>query len=525
MTGRPHRWSFHSYVGAVITAGALVVYLLAARGGLADVQRAPAAFWLLAVLFTVGEVRPIFILRRGQVEEFTTSTTFTVALLLGWGLGPAALVVLAGSIIADLLRRKALMRTLFNAAQYVLALAAASAVVELVGSGAEWQLSIRGLVALLLTGMAFFAANRILVRIVIALRQGAPLAPQILDPIGLAALPEALLVGMAPVAVILARQGAATALLLALPMIGVHLAYKAAADAHANRAVAEAAAEEARKIAAEKARLVEAEQEVVRRLLQSDQFKDNVLSTVSHELRTPLAGMLGAVQTLENREERLSDEQKRELVGMAVRQGERLKELIEHLLLAAQVQASGVPLPNRHPPVDAGELAREAVAAAKARYPRRVMELGVEDDLPVHAAPEAVLQAVSNLLDNAAKYAPSGAPVWVDAFHDGNLVVIAVEDGGPGVPAAKREWIFGRFGKLDGNVVRHADGVGLGLYIARRLARAEGGDLVMAEPTRTGAGARFELRVPPALKWEARSVADSVAEGIARETESRTSYS
>ncbi|HYT25103.1 MAG TPA: ATP-binding protein, partial [Actinomycetota bacterium] len=126
--------------------------------------------------------------------------------------------------------------------------------------------------------------------------------------------------------------------------------------------------------------------------------------------------------------------------------------------------------------------------------------------------------------DNAAKYAPAGVPVWVDALRDGSLVVLAVEDGGPGVPTAERERIFDRFGKLDANAVRRAGGVGLGLYIARRLARAEGGDLLLVEPTRPDAGARFELRLPPALKWEARSVADAVAEGIAKDTESRTSH-
>ncbi len=522
MTGT-HRWSFHCYVVAVIGAGALVVSLLAARGGVVGVQRAPASFWLLALFLAVTEIRPIFILRRGELEEFTTSATFTLALLLGWGLGPAALVLAACSIITDLLRRKPFVRVLFNAAQYVLVLAAAGRVLERVG-GADWQLSIRGLAALVLAGLMFFVTNRVLVRTVIALGQGGPLVPQVLDKISLVALPEAILVAMAPIAVILAEHGAVTVLLLSLPMVGVYLAYKAAADAHANRAVAEVAAGEARRVAAEKARLVEAEQDVVQRLLEGDQLKDNLLASVSHELRTPLAGVLGALLTLERREELLSDEQRRELLDMAARQGERLKELIEQLLLAAQVQASGEPLPNRHPPVDAGELAHEAVVAARARYPGRVIELDIEDDLPVHAAPEAVLQAVSNLLDNAAKYAPAGVPVWVDALRDGSLVVLAVEDGGPGVPTAERERIFDRFGKLDANAVRRAGGVGLGLYIARRLARAEGGDLLLVEPTRPDAGARFELRLPPALKWEARSVADAVAEGIAKDTESRTSH-
>jgi signal transduction histidine kinase len=76
--------------------------------------------------------------------------------------------------------------------------------------------------------------------------------------------------------------------------------------------------------------------------------------------------------------------------------------------------------------------------------------------------------------------------------------VLAVEDSGPGVPPADRERIFERFTQLDSGATRRAGGVGLGLYIARQLADAQGGELRLADPAPPGQGARFELRLPMA---------------------------
>jgi len=107
-----------------------------------------------------------------------------------------------------------------------------------------------------------------------------------------------------------------------------------------------------------------------------------------------------------------------------------------------------------------------------------------------------LLQVLGNLLDNAAKYSPDGSPIRLEASRVGTLAVLAVEDAGPGVPRPERDRIFERFTQLDSGATRRAGGVGLGLYIARQLAQAQGGELLVGEPVRPGAGARFELRLP-----------------------------
>jgi signal transduction histidine kinase len=207
--------------------------------------------------------------------------------------------------------------------------------------------------------------------------------------------------------------------------------------------------------------------------------------------------MLGALATLSAREGQLTDPQRQELVDMAARQGDRLKLQIEQLLLAARLERSGHESAER-PVVDAAALARDAVAAARTAYPARQLVLEAREVLPVRAVPEAVLQVLGNLLDNAAKHAPDKAPIRVEAHRAGALAVLAVTDTGPGVPPADRERIFERFTQLDSGATRRAGGVGLGLYIARQLAAAQGGELLLADPAPPGQGARFELRLPMA---------------------------
>jgi signal transduction histidine kinase len=146
--------------------------------------------------------------------------------------------------------------------------------------------------------------------------------------------------------------------------------------------------------------------------------------------------------------------------------------------------------------VDAAILAGQAAAAAQVSHPQRAVVLDANAALPVRAAPEALLQVLGNLLDNAAKYSPDHTPIRLEAGRHGALAVLAVEDAGPGVPAPERDRIFERFTQLDSGATRRAGGVGLGLYIARQLAQAQGGELLVEEPTRPGAGARFQLRLP-----------------------------
>jgi signal transduction histidine kinase len=488
---------------AAVTAAGLAWLLLAAPAAAGAAGRDPAPVLVLAALVLAAELMPLELAR----DSTTMSQPFAFALVLGWGT-PAGLVALgACSALADLAGGKPARKVLFNSAQLATALGAAGVVYGLAGGhpgqpGADpagplhppgpAQVSLPGFAAAALT---FFVVNNLLVEAVLVLAGGSPALDRVRQGVGLRAWVSAMLLGMAPVVTVVAQTSLGLVPVLGLTTAAVYLACRGAIQADRERARAEAAAEQARAAAAEQARLVEGEQALIRQLQESDRLKRDLLATVSHELKTPLTVILGTLGTLSRRGAALDLAERREFVDMAVRQGTRLKELIEQLLLAARFEQT-----SRQPPepplVDAAALARDAAAAARVAHPGRELVLVADEALPVLAAPEAVLQVLGNLLDNAAKYAPGLGPVRLEATRCGPLAVLAVEDSGPGVLPADRERIFERFTQLDSGATRRAGGVGLGLYIARRLALAQGGELQATDPTPPATGARFELRLP-----------------------------
>jgi signal transduction histidine kinase len=221
---------------------------------------------------------------------------------------------------------------------------------------------------------------------------------------------------------------------------------------------------------------------------------DELLAVVAHELRRPLTALLGALATLQQRGQALSIPQQDELVGMARRQGEQLQRLLDQVLVAAGLDHAHAGLARRSL-VDVAALAREVGLAARLANPGRPITVDLAGSLLVRADPLAISCILGNLLDNAATHCPPGAPIRLSASRDGLHAVLAVQDAGPGIPPGERERVFERYARLDQRTVRPGVGLGLGLYIARRLARANRGELRVADPP-GGRGARLELRLP-----------------------------
>jgi two-component system, OmpR family, sensor histidine kinase KdpD len=297
-----------------------------------------------------------------------------------------------------------------------------------------------------------------------------------------------LVVVMAQVGVlvlVLATERPALLLLALGPMLAAYLLLRSESRAVLDRQDAEATARR-------EAGLRVQEQEVARKLKETDQMKDDLLAMVSHELRTPLTTVVGALRLLSAGPE-LSPDERQEMLEMADRQARRLRVLIEQLLLAAQSDNSRTTFLSaaaEQAEVDAAELLVEAATEAQAGTCGDRVRVRCDATLPVRVAPDPVQQILGNLIDNACKYAPEDSLVWLSGERDGADAVLAVEDEGGGVPPAERERIFERFTRLESG-----RGLGLGLYIARQLARAQGGDLV-ATDARIATGARFELRLP-----------------------------
>ena len=364
-----HRSSaLHAYVLAVSAVGLCLVVLLAVTDGPTTWSRQPPLFWVLLVSLVVIESLPIRSKIGGGTQEATAAEAFAFAILLGWGTAAATLALAVAVLVSEVLRRAAPEKVLFNVSQYGLLMAVAGGVYELLGG--DRPFGAQDVPAFAVAALLFFVGNLVLVGVVTTLAHGRDFVADLKESLRAEAWPYTMVFAMAPIMVVVAEESIGLLPLVLLPVFAVRDALRTAEEAEEHRVAAVAAAEEARAVAAEKARLAEAEHALVERLRESDRLKDDLLAAVSHELRTPLAGMLGALATLNAREDQLTEPQRQELVDMAARQGERLKVQIEQLLLAARLERSGQE-PAERPVVDAAAVARDAVAAARAAYPAR----------------------------------------------------------------------------------------------------------------------------------------------------------
>ncbi|WP_233568453.1 HAMP domain-containing sensor histidine kinase [Frigoribacterium sp. PhB118] len=235
------------------------------------------------------------------------------------------------------------------------------------------------------------------------------------------------------------------------------------------------------------------------------------VSDAAHELRTPVAGMRAAADTLV-RSPGTADERER-LATHVVREAERASRLIDDMLLMARVD-QGISLDVA--PVDLGASLLADVERQRLRRPSLDLRVLLPDG-PVVVAADAgrVSQIVGNLVDNAARATGGTGRVtlWLDASRTDEVAVL-VSDDGPGVPERDRERVFDRLVRLD-EARRSGDGgAGLGLPIARGLARAHGGDLVCEPPGVGRPGAVFRLTLPVAVR-AVRAGSEAAAAGAA----------
>jgi signal transduction histidine kinase len=225
------------------------------------------------------------------------------------------------------------------------------------------------------------------------------------------------------------------------------------------------------------------------RALASEARLRDFVSDAAHELRTPVTGMRSTSEHL-LRADPPREERERLLISL-VREADRAGRLVEDLLLMARIDRG---LELTRAPVHTGELVAECVTPREVARPDLTITVHGEDAV-VDGDRHQLAQVLANLVDNADQATGGRGRVTVTTAREPGLVVVEVEDDGPGVPEADRERIFERLTRLDDARERRSGGVGLGLAIARGIARAHGGDLTCHQ-ARQGTGARFRLVLP-----------------------------
>ncbi len=211
--------------------------------------------------------------------------------------------------------------------------------------------------------------------------------------------------------------------------------------------------------------------------------RSDVLSAVSHDLRTPLTVVLTYVEALR---EGLTGAQ-RGVIDQIVDELARMERLVGTMLISLAMEAGAFPL--RREPTELGPLIRETCDAL-ARSTTHPIEISVPaQPIVSDTDPDTVRRVVENLVTNAIRYAPPSTPIAVRLRRTGASAELAVEDHGPGIPAAERDVIFERFrrGSASG-------GTGVGLFVVRTVVEAHGGEVGVDSPP--DGGARFWVRLP-----------------------------
>ncbi len=233
---------------------------------------------------------------------------------------------------------------------------------------------------------------------------------------------------------------------------------------------------------------------------EEEEMKSTFTSIISHELKTPVALIKGYAQTLARPDAQWDADTAQQGLVIIEEEADRLEALINNLLDASRIQAGGLRLDNAD--VDIEALARKVAAAYGTQSDVHHIELDFPHPLPlIWGDEERLRQVLTNLLNNAIKYAPDGGVIRIGGWtsrpsdHDGPArVVIFVADQGIGIPQEELGHIFDRFYRVDSSLRRGTAGAGLGLYLTKAIVEAHGGQIwARSEP---GKGATFFVALP-----------------------------
>lgn len=224
-------------------------------------------------------------------------------------------------------------------------------------------------------------------------------------------------------------------------------------------------------------------------LVELQEQREDILRAVSHDLRNPLAGILGQAQLCERRLAKAGMERERTSAERIIAAAQRMDTMIQDLVDAARSEAGQIRLERQ--PIDMHAFALDLKERLAHTLETARIEIRLPAGLPpISADPNRLERILTNLWSNALKYSAPGTPVAVTARQEDGWLVTAVSDRGPGIPPEHLGRLFERY--FRGNAGR--EGVGLGLYITKRLVEAHGGR-IWAE-SEVGAGSTFSFTLP-----------------------------
>jgi PAS domain S-box-containing protein len=264
-----------------------------------------------------------------------------------------------------------------------------------------------------------------------------------------------------------------------------------------------------RKRAEEDRRQLVAQARVAEALREVDRRKDEFLAMLSHELRNPLAPIAMAIEVMRLREP--ADESMVWARDVIARQTAQLTRLVDDLLDVSRITLGKITL-NRSA-LDLRPVVAQAIEAAQPLLAARQHHLAIDvsaEPLPIWGDGARLIQIISNLLNNAARFTADGGHIALAVRREGAHVILSVKDDGVGIPPEMRERVFDMFTQIEWPAQRKQEGLGIGLALVKRLVEMHDGD-IEARSEGTGRGSELLARLP--IADAARTIADGVAAG------------
>ena len=209
----------------------------------------------------------------------------------------------------------------------------------------------------------------------------------------------------------------------------------------------------------------------------------NFLLSITHEFKSPLAAIKLSLQTI--RKHSLDAQKRQELIDQSLRETERIQNLIENALTAAQLDNKSIEL-NRVE-FNLTELIQEIIVSksgqAKTDHP---ISHQLADNVYLFGDPLAIHSAIINLIENAEKYAPANSGISIELIERDKHIILRILDEGPGIPADEKEKVFQKFYRVENEETRRFKGTGLGLYIVQNIVGLHRGKIFIKSNKPTG---------------------------------------
>ena len=216
-------------------------------------------------------------------------------------------------------------------------------------------------------------------------------------------------------------------------------------------------------------------QKTNKELKELNEFRSNMIDTVSHEFRTPLTSIQGYTSRLLRQDIQIDEETKQKSLKVIRRQAERLKRMVEDLLVIPDIEHESLNVNIE--PISIPEIVQDSMLLVKNSSGKSLVN-NIKEDIPsILADRDRFEQVMINLIENAIKYADDETEIVVENIDsvDENYVTIVVKNKCPVIPKDKLKTLFDKFTRLDDSTTRTTRGTGLGLYIVKGLVETMGG--------------------------------------------------